>query len=239
MNDRIVNHMNMARRALACLNKAEHAAIWAAVPPMIFSAKVTAAGALLTEAEDLAQKQTRDTTGTTEDKAREEKELEDICFTLGNALVDCCLDAGDATGAAPYDIPIYKWRILRDETLLQRADDLATAINARIAADAITASQYGLNAAAHSQLVKETNDYRAYIVAPDTAIGERATATRALRAKVKELLAAFEPIDRLIVQYKTTPAGETFVNTYFTARTIHDRGHGPGEDDPAPTPVTP
>ena len=237
MNDRIVNTINMARRSLACINKPEHSALWAATPPLIFGTKVTAATNLLAEVEDLAQKQTRATTGSAVDKAREEKELEDICFALGNAIVDCCLDAGDAAGAAPYDIPLYKWRILRDETLLQRADDLATAIAARISADAPTAATYGLDTLSHSQLVKETNDYRAYIVAPDTAIGERATATRALRAKVKELLAAFEPIDRLIVQYKTTPAGETFVNTYITARNTYDRGHGPGEDEPAPTPI--
>lgn len=243
MNDRIVNQLNMARRAFTCLNKTEHSAIWAAVPPLIFGTKVTAAAALLTAAEELAQQQTRSTTGSTEDKAREEKELEDICHMLGGAFATCCLDAGDATAAAPYDIPISSWRALRDEILLQRADDLANAIAAAIAADAVTTAAYGLDTLSHSQLVKEANDYRAYLVAPDTAIGERAATTRALKSKAKELLAAFEPIDRLILLYKKTPAGEAFVNAYTSSRIIYDRGHGPEEEEeeggggsPAPTP---
>lgn len=234
MNDRIVNQLNMARRALDCLNKPEHSALWAAVPPLIFGTKVTAAGNLLTEAEALAQKQTRATTGTTQDKAREEKELEDICFTLGNALVSCCLDAADAAGAAPYDIPLSAWRALRHEALLQRAEDLAAAIAATIAADPVTAASYGLDTLSHSRLLSETSDYRALIVAPDTAIGERAAATRALAAKVKELLAALLPIDRLIIQYQTPPAGEAFVAAYFAARTTYDRGHGPVPEPTAP-----
>lgn len=242
MNDRNANYLNMARRALACLNKPEHSALWAAVPPMAFGTKVAAATTLLTQTEDLAQKQTRATTGAAEDKAREEKELEDICHLLGGAIVTCCLDAGDATGAAPFDLDITDWRKLRHEILLQRAEDLATAIAAAIAADAPTAASYGLDTLSHSQLVKETADFRAFIVAPDTAIGDRAAATRGLNAKVKALLAALDPIDRLIVQYKTTPAGEAFVAAYFAARTIYDRGHGPGEEEdptPAPTPPTP
>ena len=232
MNDRNVNQITMARRALACLNKPEHSALWAAVPPLIFGTKVAAAGTLLTQVEALAQKQTRATTGTTEDKAREEKELEDICFALGNAMVDCCLDAGNAAGAAPFRLSITAWRELRDEILLQRAEDLASAIAAAIAADAPTATSYGLDTLSHSQLVKETADFRALIVAPDEAIGDRKSATAALNSKVRELLAAFASIDRLIVQYKKTPAGDAFVAAYFAARTIYDRGHSPGEDEP-------
>ena len=82
------------------------------MPPLIFGTKVAAAGTLLTQVEALAQKQTRATTGTTEDKAREEQELEDICFALGNAMVDCCLDAGNAAGAAPFRLSITAWREL-------------------------------------------------------------------------------------------------------------------------------
>lgn len=240
MNDRNTNYLNMARRALACLNKPAHSAIWAAVPPLIFGTKVVAAANLLAETEDLEQKQTRATTGAAEDKAREEKELEDICHILGGAIVTCCLDAGDATGAAPFDLDITGWRKLRHEILLQRAEDLATAIAARIAADPVTAAGYGLDTLSHSQLVKETADFRTFIVAPDTAIGERAGTTRGLNAQVKELLAAFDPIDRLIVQYKKTPEGKAFVNAYFASRTIYDRGHGPGDEEnptPSPTPT--
>lgn len=240
MNDRIVNQLNMARRALACLNKTEHALIWTGVPPLVFSTKVATAGARLTEAEALAQAQTRATTGSAQDKAREEAELETICHTLGSALVACCLDRDDAAGAAPFDISLTAWRALRDETLLQRAEDLAAAIAALLVADAPGAATYGLVPASHTSLLDETADYRAFIVAPDTAIGERSTNTRALATKVRELLAAFAPIDRLILQYKTTAAGEAFVSAYFNARTIIDRGHGPApEDPPAPPPAPP
>ena len=102
-----------------------------------------------------------------------------------------------------------------------------------------SAAGYGLNTLSNSQPGKETANLRALIVAPDDAIGDRKSATAGLNSKVRELLAAFASIDRLIVQYKKTLAGDAFVAAYFAARTIYDRGHSPGEDEPAPTPTPP
>lgn len=238
MNDKTANHLNMARRCVACLEKPANSAVWAAVPPLIFGTKVTALKSLIAAAENFARSQTRITIGSAEDKDREETELEDICFTMSGLLVSCCTDGNDLTGAAPFDISLTKWRRMRDETLLLRARDLAAALQTRIDADAVTAEQYDINPAAVAALNKEINDYAAFITAPDNAIGERKTVGIDLKEKVKEILTMLETLDRLIVSYRKRPGGPALISEWQQARIIIDRGHGPSSG-PSPASPTP
>jgi hypothetical protein len=44
-------------------------------------------------------------------------------------------------------------------------------------------------------------------------------------------------MDRHVVSFRGTPAGDAFVDGYFVARRVDDLGHGPGTPPPtAPTP---
>lgn len=234
MNDVITNHLNMARRCVACLELPEHSAIWAAVPPMAFGAKVAAVKSRIAEMETIAQAQTRNTTGTTEDKAREERELVSACLDMGGSLVMCCRDANDLTTAAPFDLKPYQWKGLRDEILLQRARDLKSALDARIAADPVTAQQYDINPASVADFQGEIDDFAAFIVEPDNAINSRKGATQELEEKDGELLEDLEGLDRLIYKYRKAPGGPSMITKYKLARSIIDRGHGPSPGPPAP-----
>lgn len=234
MNDYYLNRLNMGRKVLACLNKPDHLLLWQNQPPVKFTTKVAEAAAMLAELEALAGKQSLATNGAAADKRREEKELEDTAHALGRAVVACCRDAGDEAGAAPFDLPISGWRKLRDEILLGKAREL----EAKAAALAGTpgGADYGITAASVADLKKEADDYATLIAAPDAAIGGR----KALTASVRPAFAAFEAklqeMDDLALAFRSTAAGAAFVATYFHARTINDRGSGPAEKKPAPTP---
>jgi hypothetical protein len=241
MNDKNTNHLNMARRYVATAEKPANSAVWAAVPPLIFGTKVGLLKDRIAEAERFAQTQTRATTGTTEDKNREETELEDACYAMSGLLVSCCSDANDLTGAAPFDITLTAWRRLRDETLLQRARDLAAALQARISADAVTADQYGINPASLTGFNNEIADYAAFVTAPDNATGDRKTAGVDLKNKIKEIIALLETLDHLIVSFRKRPGGPALIAEWQQSRIIIDRGHGPAPEPPPapPTPPTP
>lgn len=239
MDDRILNKINMARRCFTCLDKPAHEAIWLNQPPIIFTARVTATRQILNTLLADGGTQETPTTGTTEDKAREEKELEDICYTLARALYRCCHEAGNDTDAAPWKLYPSDWRKLRDEQLLQKARVLATALATTIQANPVTAAQYGIDTLSQSRLLQEAADYEALIGAPDAAIHARSTITTRLPADVRLLLNSLESLDDFIIQFRGTPAGNDFVAEWFLARSILDRGHGPGDPPPTPPPPTP
>jgi hypothetical protein len=236
MNDRVLNRINSAEKVAACLHKPEHLAIWQNQSPVAFTAKINLAAQKLTEIRKAGGKQELTTTGATADKDREEKELEDIAHTLGGALVACCADLDDLTAAAPFDLSLTQWRVLRDEQLLQKARALEAAIAALIAAQPVKAAEYGLDTLSHSQLNKEGNDFAAFIVAPDTAISSRAALTRSLRPLLADLEQIHSVMDTLILQFKSKPGGPALIAEYEQARFINDRGHG---RPPSPAPTAP
>ncbi len=153
MGDRVLNRINSARKTLGCLDEPAHKLIWQNQAPVIFTTKVGEASTLLDALLLTGQNQEKSTTGTTADKGREERELEDAAHTMGQALVTCCTDGNDLTTAAPFKMNITQWRVLRDEQLLAKAHALADAVAGVIAAGPAHASQYGLDTLTHSQLL--------------------------------------------------------------------------------------
>lgn len=232
MNDYYLNRINMGRKVFACLDDEAHEPLWQNVPPLRLTAAVGEARVMLAGLETLAQQQGQATTGSAADKRREEKELEDAAHELGRLVVRCCRSEGDEAGAASFDLTITGWRKMRDEVLLQTARSLETKATACAATPA--GVEYGITALKVAALKKEADDYAALIVAPDTAISGRAATTRQLRPAFNAFEDRLEEIDDLVLPLRTTAAGALFVSKYEQARSINDRGHGPGEDEPEP-----
>ncbi len=237
MNDHYLNRLNMGRKVLACLNQADHLPLWQNQAPVKFTTKAAEATALLVGLEALGSQQSLPTTGNAADKRREEQELEDSAHALGRAVVVCCRDAGDEAGAAPFDLTISGWRKMRDETLRGRARELETKATALAATP--DAADYGITPAAVAALKQEADDYAALIAAPDVAISERKTLTGSVRPAYAAFEAKLQEMDDLVLAFRSTAAGAHFVAAYFAARSINDRGVGPGTPAPAPTPPAP
>ncbi len=184
--------------------------------------------------------QSAPTTGSTQDKKREEKELEDEAHKIGRAVTTYCTDTGDLTTAAKYDLPITSWRILRDEPLLQKARLLITDATAlATGSDSLTVAGYGITPATIALLTQDADDYEKFIVAPQTAINERSILTASLRPQVRALSALFDQMDDLALQFKGTPAGDAFAAAWLASGQIIDRGHGPSDTPPPPVPPAP
>ncbi|MCB1089645.1 MAG: hypothetical protein KDM63_21575, partial [Verrucomicrobiae bacterium] len=186
--------------------------------------------------------QGRITTGSTEDKERVEKTLEDSAYRLARAVVLYATDQENRTLANQYDLAISGWRRMRGETLIQRAGALASdAAGIAAGPDAALAAQYGIGAASATALETAIANYEASIAKPTDAIADRSAITATLPAKTREAGAKFAELEDLLPQFGGTPEGDLFLASYEAASQIIDAGHGPADDeeedaepDPAP-----
>jgi len=237
MNDRIANQLASFRTRLTCLDQPAHTPLWQGVPPLMFTTKVAQARMATEELATMAGRQSAPITGSTADKRREEKELEDEAFKIARAVVNYAQDNNNEALAAKYDMPASGWRRMRDEALLQRAR-LLIADAGELASDAATtvaAGQFGITTAAVSDLEAEADDYAAIIAVPQDNIGDRSALTASLREKVRQVTRLFDQVADLIVQFGGTPEGDAFIAAYRASSQIIDRGHGPSpEPPPAP-----
>lgn len=226
MDNRIANYLATFRSQLASLNRAEHKTVWENQPPLKFTAKAAEAKTLTNELAGLFSLQSAGTTGTTADKAREEKELENEAYKLGRALVSYARDQANETLAAQFDRPISGWTRLADEALLQDARRLHADVDAIVnGTDALNAAEYGLDADALASLQKETDDFEGHIVAPQEAIANRSVLTDSLYPKSRQVRAKFTELDDFLPQFQVTPEGAAFVAAFQAVTQIIDRGH--------------
>lgn len=240
MKDEFVNRMGMFKTTLTTLNSAEHKPIWFNLPPVIFTTKVATAESAVTALEQFCAAQGTATTGSTEEKSREEREAVDVAHRMGRALVEWFRDHNDETNAAKVNYTISQWREFRDQTLkdkLQTALSLAQGVaGGPLAADAI---QYGITNASVLALGKEIQEYINVISAPQASIAERKSRTGAMRSQFNTVESKFDTLDNLILQYGGTSDGRHLISAYQASRVVRDLGHGPGPHPQPPAPPGP
>lgn len=229
MNSKINNRLLSFRARLTCLDLPAHTGVWLNKPPLIFTDKVAQARAATETLAADAARQSAPTTGTTADKLREERELEDAAFALAQAVVTWATDHHDLTLAHKYDHTLQAWRRLRDETLLQRARllhaDATTLLTANGGADVAEAAKYGLDSNALASLKKETDDYAVWIATPRETIAGRTVLTASLPQQTRALTALFAQLEALLPQFATTPGGPAFAQAFRGSGLVIPHGH--------------
>ena len=240
MQDEFINRLGAFKRSLGVLDKPEHKKLWEDKPPVIFTVK-TGESRIMTGALGDAQKQQETGIGgPTEEKDREETELEDTASVLGQAMGLYHKDHGQETEAGEVDLTLTEWRKLRDQQLLAKSQLLIDRAAALASGDtAEEAAKYGITPAAVAALTKERKDYDEIVNAPDVAIAIRKALTRGLRPAFNATEAKFAELDRLILQFRTTPEGRAFVEAWKAARIVKDSGGGGGKEAGAPADGTP
>lgn len=238
MQDEYANRLSMFRTSLNLLNTPERKTVWHNQPPVVFTTKVTEAGQAVTDLEALIQAQSSVSSGATEQKAREEAELEDAAHVLGSTLSIWFRDQGDEANAAQVEQPISAWRRMRHQQLLEKARTVRDLANSVVTGPSATAAaDYSLNAAAVTALSDEIDDYAAVITAPQQTIAERKALTLQLRERFATVETKFVALDSLILRYNTTPAGRALIDAFQQCRTIRDLGHGPSAPPSPPPPI--
>jgi hypothetical protein len=236
MNDQFLNRLAMHRTVLETLDKPEHKAVWEAQPPPIFGTKVGTLRTKVAKLGELVTKHQTELSGIAEQKLKEEKELEDAAYELGSALAAYFDDQNHADKAAEVELSRSGWRRLRDEQLLARAKTVSQRLSEELIANAVQLTPYGLAVADKTTLEKEIADYEKIIHSPQTAIAGRRAVTVSLRPHFREVSELLASLDKLVLRFGSTEAGQAFVTAYQSARIVRESGGNPG---PQTSPATP
>jgi hypothetical protein len=239
MNDEFVNRLDAFTRSFDVLALPEYLPIWKDKPPVMFTTKVDEAETMVSTLREAQKNHEKGISGATEEKDREETELEVAACALSHALWLYYMDHKQETEAASFDMEISDWMALRDQKLLatsQLVIDAASALAG--SADAVVvaeAEKYGITPAAVASLTKERGDYDAIVNAPGVAISVRKALTRGFRPAFALVDKKFVEIEKLMPQFGTTDAGKAMIAAWKAARRIKDLGHGPQEEEATAT----
>jgi len=233
MKDEFTNRLGAFRTTLDFLHATTNRPKWDGQPPLRFTARVAEGVTAVAALAEFCQQQGAVIKGAALDKAREEKELEDAAFMLGQAVVECCRGLGNEADAARCAFSKSAWQGMRNATLLANAREVIRIAGVLLAgADADKATECGIIAATVAACKKGADDYQAVISLPQQAIAGRKATTGQMRDRFNTVEAIFVSLDGLVEQF----TDKTFVAAYHAARTIRDLGHGPGAEPTPPAP---
>lgn len=236
MKDEFTNRLNAFRTTLDFLNAPANKPKWDGQPPLRFISRVAEAAEAVAGLAMFCQQQGAVIKGAAVDKAREEKELEDAAFVLGQAVAECCRGLGNAADAARVAFSKSAWRGMRDAALLANAREVIRLAEGLLAGTHVAvAAECGISAASVAACKKEAGDYEAVISAPQQAIAGRKATTAQMRDRFNAVEAVFASLDGLVEQFPD----KVFVAAYHAARVVRDLGHGPGGEAPPAPPVPP
>jgi hypothetical protein len=236
MKDEFTNRLGAFRTTLDFLQVPANKVKWDGQPPVRFTSRVAEAVAAVAALAVFCQAQGAVIKGAAVDKAREEKELEDAAFVLGQAVAECCLGLGNAADAARCTFSKSAWRGMRDAALLANAREVIRIAEGLLAGThSAAAAECGITAASVAACKKEADDYETVISAPQQAIAGRKATTGQLRDQFNAVEAVFASLDGLVEQF----ADKTFVAGYHAARTIRGNGGGHGAEPTPPAPAPP
>ena len=240
MQDEFSNRLDMFTRSLDTLDLDANKPVWENQAPVIFTTKVGEARTMVGELQTAQEHQETGTTGATDEKQREQAELEDAASLLAQALVIYYTDKGQETEAGELDLARSDWDKLRDQQLLGKSQlviDRATSLST--GATAVEAAKYGVTPAAVTALTKERTDYDHIVNAPGVAIAVRKALTKGFRPAFSATEKKFAELDKLILQFGKTAAGKTLIADWNAARIIKNTGHAGGGTPPPPAPPPP
>jgi len=237
MNAELDIRLKAFNRSLSVLDLPENPPIWKDTTPEIFTTKHDEAVAMVDVLTEAAKKQEADLKGLSNEKDREETELEDAAFIVAQALVQWFADHQQETEAGQIALSKSDWKTLRDQQLLTKSQlviDHATTLTT--GPNAATAAKYGITPAAVTLLTKERADYAEIINAPGAAQAVRKALTKGFRPAFALVEKKFSELDSLIPQFGTTAAGKSMIATWHDAR-IQKGNNGPTPAAAAPTPA--
>jgi hypothetical protein len=230
MKDEFTNRLNAFRTTINFLLHPDQKPKWQGQPPLRFAQRTAEAATAVQALAEFCQKQGSVITGSAEDKAREEKELEDAVHVLGQAVGECCSSLGNEADAAKCAFSLGQWQKMRDATLEANAREVIRIAQAVLGSHPAEAAECGITAAAITACTKEADDFFAIITAPQQAIAGRKALTTLLRDRFNAVEAIFARMDALVDQFPD----KVFVAGYKAARIIRDQGHGPSAPDTLP-----
>jgi hypothetical protein len=220
-------------RSLDLLASKENRPLWENVNPLIFTTKYGEAVSMVQAIKDAAKNQEAGFGGITEQKDREETELENADFILAQAVALWLADKGREAEAGEIDLSKSAWQGLRDQQLLTKSRLVIERAQSVVAEP--DAANYGITPAAITALEAEYADYDEIINAPGVALTIRKALTKGFRSAFNLVEKKFKQLDALILQFDITPAGAQMVAEWKDAR-LQKGSNGPDAPQPPPVP---
>lgn len=223
--------------ALAVLKSSENYAVWHNGRSAIFGIKVQELETRITALGEFIRTQEAAIEGHAEAKEREEDELELFAYEIATSLVVYLRDHRREPEAATIDLSLNGWHRLRADSMIEKARLVLHLLGTVVTQDATGAAHYGLNEADVDDLQSGIADYHEVIHAPQVALSARKALTRALRPRFQEISILLKDLDQLIQRFRSTAAGQHFIDTWKNARRI--RHYGVGQSTAAPAAAAP
>lgn len=237
MKDTLVNKLGSYQSSLGVAYKDENLPIWQTRPPLRFTEAIADAGKSV---EGLASKgaiQSESIKGFTQALKVMRKQFERDLHVLARATYRCLLSLNRVEDAAKVDLTPTNLHDARavalagmGEVVLDLAEVLSKAGGGGEA--------YGVTDVKYASLNTQWQKYSVAVGAPITARGKRFALTHELPRDFAATENLFSELDDLIVQFRGTPEGDLFVDTWFQSRHVIDLGHGHAAPAPSPAPTT-
>lgn len=242
MDDQYVNKQTAYQTVTAFTDRPEHRAIWNGHDPAMFGVRYGEARSLIADLLKFTADLGSDLSGARQDKELVQNDLVTAVLDLGNACAEWFGDHGDATNQAQITFTPTQLLAARDQAPADAAVVVlakANAILARpadpVAPGAFPPAHYGITPAAVEALDTLKDEYNALISTPAALRKLRKGKREQVPARFRAVDAKLESADRFIVQFRgrktdlpeVRAAKDAFVDGWFAARRVDQRGHGP------------
>lgn len=237
MKDLWTNRLDMIGAVIAVADAAAHYPVWTGEQPADFETDYTAMKADYESVVTLAATAYAATTGTADEKAEAERQLEDLAYAIARACYVHFTKTGDLVRRAQVAFTKTSIVHLRGQTLLTTCTSIRDIATACLAEP--NAANRGITAPRITALNSAIGTFSGFLNAPRAAIATRATLIREVETRIAGLVTQVELLDDLVVQFDATPEGRALIAAWKQARIIMDLGHGPETPPAPPTPPTP
>jgi hypothetical protein len=168
------------------------------------------------------------------------KTTERLAYPLARATFQCLTSLGRVEDAAKVDFTPSNFHDARAVALAGMGEtvlDLAEPLSQPAGSQPATGDKFGVTADNVSAADALWQTYSVAVGAPGGTRAKRKALTGALPGQFAGVERQFSALDDLIVQFRGTPAGDVFVDSWFNARHVADLGHRTATPAPAPTPT--
>lgn len=240
MNDDNLNDLAAFRKRKAFLDDPANKPIWFNVGPPRFTSLAAETYPLVAALGELAADQSVGPKPVNAQQNSAEENLEADSIIMGGAYSEYCKDAGLIAESQQWDIPDTGWIRVREQTLLDQAKLLQTALEALTVAVPPAGVDHGITAARVATYGGFVDVFDQEIGKPGARRADRKGMTQAIPDRIRVIRGKFQSMEKLVKQFGGTPAGDLFVTGFLNSGDVDDLPGSPGPaTPPASPPVTP
>lgn len=237
MKDTLTNKFGSFQTSLDVANKDENLLIWKDKPPLRFTAGIADATTSVGTLAKNGAIQSQNIKGSTLALRTLRKLFEQNTYAMARATYRCLISLNRIEDAAKVDFTPSHLRNARAVGLAGMGE-LTLDFAEELTKSAPKAADYGITDLKYAALNNQWMQYSVAVGAPATARAKRFALTHELPGQFHATEVLFSELDDLIVQFRGTPEGDLFVDSWIQSRHVIDLGHHHTEPPTPPSTTT-